>query len=803
MKKKFSHTIRVLFAAILLLSGISPVMSTLAYAQGAPDFGINLSGNFVNGWGWPSGELVTLTIDDLETSESPDFIDTQYPDISPDDPVPYVDFSVNIPLKLGYVVEMSNNNTTVAHIVDFEVDKVSLLFDQVVGRALPGTEVEVRMSAYDGSMLGLRRVAADASGAWIADFSQIGTGPGEINLVDFANPDKSIFIESTDQNLGTYYAQSIPVPFLNVFLDREVSVWDIRSPWWPKNTAVTLKIDDPDTSQSPDFTETRNTRMHPRYPSIYRVDFYLDGFQIKPGMIATVTDGFTAIKEHIVMSLQVTEVDTTNDIVCGLGAPDTDTQVEVDTADYTAVRHVLADHNGYWCADFSEPGPNVDEGDLADIIPDSEGLALQRDNDGDSSVKVFIASSGPDIDGDGIPDLDDPCPADPTDACNADGSTAATVGTDGGLLVTENQAVSMEVPPSALPEALTLSITDAGGGYVLSDAGQAMSVLSVDIEPSGTIFAEPVTMVFQWPDENDDGIVDNTTLPESALVIIKDGVVITEPCWKVLGCNTGENTFTFQVSSLSTFALSAFPAPKIVSFNATAEPVRIGALVSTSASIHDVEQGDSYTLTWDWGDGTQETQLGLTGNEFQATHTYVDAGVYSVTLTVDEGEDGSDSATFEYVVVYDPEGGFVTGGGWITSPTGACRYAECVDDTTGMANFGFVSKYKKGANVPTGNTEFNFKAGGLNFKSTSYQWLVVAGSKAMYKGVGAINGTGSYGFMITAIDSALSRSTSIDLFRIKIWEIQTGVVVYDNQMDAPEDADPTTAIGGGSIVIHK
>jgi hypothetical protein len=28
-------------------------------------------------------------------------------------------------------------------------------------------------------------------------------------------------------------------------------------------------------------------------------------------------------------------------------------------------------------------------------------------------------------------------------------------------------------------------------------------------------------------------------------------------------------------------------------------------------------------------------------------------------------------------------------------------------------------------------------------------------------------------------------------------------VVYDNQMDAEDDADPTTEIGGGSIVIHK
>ena len=145
-----------------------------------------------------------------------------------------------------------------------------------------------------------------------------------------------------------------------------------------------------------------------------------------------------------------------------------------------------------------------------------------------------------------------------------------------------------------------------------------------------------------------------------------------------------------------------------------------------------------------------------------------------------------------YLVVYDPsEGlGFVTGGGWIDSPAGAYT-----DDTslTGKATFGFVSKYKKGAAVPTGNTEFQFKAGDLNFHSDSYDWLVVAGDKAMYKGTGTINGTGDYGFMLSATDSDL------DLFRIKIQDKINDDVIYDNKLDG-EDG---TELGGGQIIIHK
>ena len=43
------------------------------------------------------------------------------------------------------------------------------------------------------------------------------------------------------------------------------------------------------------------------------------------------------------------------------------------------------------------------------------------------------------------------------------------------------------------------------------------------------------------------------------------------------------------------------------------------------------------------------------------------------------------------------------------------------------------------------------------------------------------------------------------MFRIKIWEETNGIedIIYDNQPGDLDDADATTEIGGGSIVIHK
>ncbi len=62
---------------------------------------------------------------------------------------------------------------------------------------------------------------------------------------------------------------------------------------------------------------------------------------------------------------------------------------------------------------------------------------------------------------------------------------------------------------------------------------------------------------------------------------------------------------------------------------------------------------------------------------------------------------------------------------------------------------------------------------------------------------------GDYGFRLSAIDETLTPSTDVDMFRIKIWDKATDQVIYDNQLGGVDDADPTTAIRGGNIFIHK
>ncbi|MCJ7819152.1 MAG: PKD domain-containing protein, partial [Syntrophales bacterium] len=209
----------------------------------------------------------------------------------------------------------------------------------------------------------------------------------------------------------------------------------------------------------------------------------------------------------------------------------------------------------------------------------------------------------------------------------------------------------------------------------------------------------------------------------------------------------------------------------------------IGMEINFDGAASSDPDGDPLSYDWNWGDDTTSPDAGST-----PTHAYTAAGIYDVCLNVTDPSGAADNACTS-AVVYNPEGGFVSGDGWIDSPAGAYAPDPAL---TGKATFSFVSKYKKGANVPTGNLEFKVQAADLNFRADSYEWLVITGSDyGMFKGVGSINGMGEYKFKVWTGEN------EADTFRIKIWtEDEFGIetVIYDNGMDQ--------AMSGGSIELH-
>lgn len=234
---------------------------------------------------------------------------------------------------------------------------------------------------------------------------------------------------------------------------------------------------------------------------------------------------------------------------------------------------------------------------------------------------------------------------------------------------------------------------------------------------------------------------------------------------------------------------------EVFEFSGPIDPVNIASEIVIQAVI---EGEPIESATWDWGDGT--TSVGVMENSLiTGYHYYSEPGVYTVNLYLTNNCEETFTFSYKYVVLFDPSAGFVTGGGTIFSPPGA---STAYPDASGIASFGFVSRYVRNNVKPTGNTVFEFDAGGLKFKSTEYDWLVVAGSSAKFKGKGKINGTGNYQFMISAEDGDLKRSKSQDKFRIKIWDEISGETVYDNEMNSGLDSEPATEILEGSIVIH-
>lgn len=267
-----------------------------------------------------------------------------------------------------------------------------------------------------------------------------------------------------------------------------------------------------------------------------------------------------------------------------------------------------------------------------------------------------------------------------------------------------------------------------------------------------------------------------------------------------------DNTCASQSTTITVRNL----APAISSANGAATPQAAGSSTTVTANFTDAGTQDTHGCSVDWDDGATSTGTVTESNgsgTCTASHTYETPGVYSVVVTITDDDTGSTSRAIEsqFIVVFDPSAGFITGGGWIMSPAGACQLSPACATATGRANFGFVSKYKKGSNTPDGQTEFQFQAGEINFHSSAYDngSLVVSGYKAQYRGTGEVNGVPGYKFVLSAYDGDINGGGGTDQFRIKI--TKDGIVVYDNKMGTSDDidfADPT-AISGGSIVIQK
>ena len=391
-------------------------------------------------------------------------------------------------------------------------------------------------------------------------------------------------------------------------------------------------------------------------------------------------------------------------------------------------------------------------------------------------------------------------PADEAVECNiipAPATVIAEDDVDGALAVNFSETRTDGSCPNSYTLSRTWSATDAAG-----NTATAIQRISVTDDTAPVLDGIPASLTASTDAGTCEAIVDFPVITASdncgtALISYSHASGSTFPLGETVVTTTAMDECENSISATFTVTVTnQLPDPSSIT-PSTVDPIQINSGVTTSATFTD---NNIVSAVWSWGDLSTSAGV-ISGNSVSGSHTYVATGVYTVELTLTDACNESATSIYQYVVVYDPDGGFVTGGGWIESPAEAYKPDPAL---SGRANFGFFSKYKKGATVPSGHTNFQFQVADLHFSSTIYEWLVISGATARYKGEGTINGSGWYGFILSATDGQVNGGGGVDKFRIKIWDKSNGdLVVYDNNLtDEADDAYAETAISGGSIVVH-
>lgn len=236
--------------------------------------------------------------------------------------------------------------------------------------------------------------------------------------------------------------------------------------------------------------------------------------------------------------------------------------------------------------------------------------AAPADVDGDGvldGVDNCPLTANPDqsnFDAQGGGDVCDVCPNDATDTCDADRSGGESIDSGGGILTTQDGSVAIEVPPGAVDDDTSFSITDSGNGTgfdLTTNLGDGTALFVVYLAPEGITFNVPIVICFSWSDKTpEDGTIDQTSIDENSVLITKNGDSLTDRCSQEAGpiaitgaeCDPIANTFCVQVDSLSEFAIFEPGAPVIDQVYDS-----IGAGSSSSAAIDStMERAQTFTV---------------------------------------------------------------------------------------------------------------------------------------------------------------------------------------------------------------
>ena len=325
----------------------------------------------------------------------------------------------------------------------------------------------------------------------------------------------------------------------------------------------------------------------------------------------------------------------------------------------------------------------------------------------------------------------------------------------------------------------TAPVALVGGPYVAEEGS------AVALSLSGTD-GDADALTFSW--DLGDGTKGTGSVPPASHVYADNGIYEI-----VLAIDDGRG----GVDTARTTATISNVAPSLAPFSIPATPLGLtpgGVTVPVSSSFTDPGTVDTHTASLDCGSGVT-AQSDIVGEMASSACSFSSPGIYSIRLTVRDKDGGTDTKLASGpIVVYDAAGGRLTGGGWIASPAGAVAFAPT---GTGKLTFSLTARYEPGSSIPTGKAELKLNVGKLEFRSSSFDWLVATETSAQLQGRGTVNGSGDYAFAVMALEGPSSGAA-----RIRIWHRVSGALLYDSRPGAPLDESGVTPLGGGSIQLH-
>jgi len=230
----------------------------------------------------------------------------------------------------------------------------------------------------------------------------------------------------------------------------------------------------------------------------------------------------------------------------------------------------------------------------------------------------------------------------------------------------------------------------------------------------------------------------------------------------------GQDTFRFPVQ--------IHAGPITTNVTAAPNPVKAGNPVTLTATVSDASTGGTNISAAEYSvDGGAPISMSAADGAFDsptedvraATAPFSEAGFPELCVHGADAFLRLGPFACAELVVFDPDVGFVTAGGAVDSPENADRANPAAE---GRATFGLNVRYLPRSTSPSGNLEFQFSAGDINFRSAGFNWLVVTSEpRARFQGTGNINGTTSCKFKADVWDGSYQPG-NLDALGLEIYD---------------------------------